>query len=50
MKHVPQGRWDGGQLLVLDLCTHSVAQVQVALHCTDHAAAVAVLSVHADVQ
>ena len=32
VKHVPLGRWNGGQLLVLDLCTHSVARVQVALH------------------
>ena len=50
MKHVPQGRWNGGQLLVLDLCIHSVVWVQVAWHYTAHTAAVAVLSVHADVQ
>ena len=50
MKHVPQGRWNGGQLLVLDLCTHSVVWVQAALHHIAHTAAVAVLSVHAAVQ
>ena len=50
MKRVPQGRWNAGQLLVLDLCTHSVVWIQVAWHYTAHTAAVAVLSVHAAVQ
>ena len=50
MKHVPQGRWDDVQLLVLDLCTHSVVWVQVAWHYIACTAAAAVLSVHAAVQ